>query len=181
MRRPRSRCLLPSCRLGGGVVKWTAPAKYKGQTRCSYTSRITAINGNVRRRSCRCLLRTRPCSRVWGCSLCRRAPAAACLPSCAQMIQLERYLPYDINAKMVSVTVTTMPDTVHESGVEGLTFKFDWSLYPGHHCVSMPAGSPWCRWGAVAQRGGRGARWPALWQARRGEPTRCRRWCRRRL
>lgn len=27
--------------------------------------------------------------------------------------------------------------TVEEVGVEGLTFKFKWEPYAGHHCVSM--------------------------------------------
>lgn len=41
--------------------------------------------------------------------------------------------------------------TVEEVGVEGLTFKFKWEPYAGHHCVST-----WGRDG-VGWGGGRGA------------------------
>lgn len=52
-----------------------------------------------------------------------------------QRIRIERFLPYDIHSKLVVVAFYAQPATVTDSGVEGVTFRFKWSLYAGHHLV----------------------------------------------
>lgn len=48
-------------------------------------------------------------------------------------------LPYAVEAGVNVVEVAERYPTVHDSGVEGIAFKFKWSWYGGHHCVSEPA------------------------------------------
>lgn len=55
-----------------------------------------------------------------------------------QRVTLERRLPYDIAPGQSSAQFYARPDTVHDSGVEGLVFSFQWELYAGHHLVSPP-------------------------------------------
>lgn len=49
-------------------------------------------------------------------------------------VTLERMLPYSIQAGVVEVEIAERYPTVHDSGVEGITFKFKWEWYGGHHC-----------------------------------------------
>ncbi|EFN59950.1 hypothetical protein CHLNCDRAFT_133034 [Chlorella variabilis] len=86
-----------------------APAKYRGDTRVKFTTKILAIRGNASAACC-CLL----------------------LLLLAR-IKIERNLPYDINYKMNIVRFHERPRTVSESGIEGITFAFKWTWYPGHH------------------------------------------------
>jgi hypothetical protein len=71
-----------------------------------------------------------------------------------QRVTLERTLPYDILDSMVAVSFRAQPATVVDSGVEGLTFRFKWSPYAGHHLV-RGRGVPLAHRCAVAPRG-----WP---------------------
>ncbi|KAI3429364.1 hypothetical protein D9Q98_005459 [Chlorella vulgaris] len=48
-------------------------------------------------------------------------------------VQIERHLPYEIRSKLNVVTFHKPPNTVEDSGIEGLTFSFKWSWYAGHH------------------------------------------------
>lgn len=64
-----------------------------------------------------------------------RNPPFPSLPTLAQVVSLERRLPYDISEGMDRVSVVRRPETLHDSGVEGLTFQFKWELYAGHHLV----------------------------------------------
>ncbi|KAL4437058.1 hypothetical protein ABPG75_004197 [Micractinium tetrahymenae] len=50
------------------------------------------------------------------------------------VVTFERHLPYSIEPGFVNdVAIRALPDTVHDSAVEGLTFAFAWELYGGHH------------------------------------------------
>lgn len=48
-------------------------------------------------------------------------------------VTLERGLPYAIAKGINVVIMYRMFDTVHDSGVEGMTFHFKWAPYAGHH------------------------------------------------
>ncbi|KAI3429363.1 hypothetical protein D9Q98_005458 [Chlorella vulgaris] len=48
-------------------------------------------------------------------------------------VKIERYLPYDIRVGLNIVNLHALPDTLADSGIEGLTFSFKWSWYAGHH------------------------------------------------
>lgn len=50
-----------------------------------------------------------------------------------QQVTLERRLPYAVQPGAVTVEFHARPTTVHDSGVEGLTFAFKWEPYAGHH------------------------------------------------
>lgn len=58
------------------------------------------------------------------------------MSACLQRVTIERYLPYDIREGLNGVKFHKLPETVVESGVEGMTFVFNWELYAGHHLVS---------------------------------------------
>lgn len=60
------------------------------------------------------------------------------------MVTLERHLPYDIMPGIDTAQVFRQPDTVVESGVEGLTFHFEWEPYAGHHLVCGLAAAAVC-------------------------------------
>jgi hypothetical protein len=47
-------------------------------------------------------------------------------------------LPYDIRDGLNIVNLHALPDTLEDSGIEGLTFSFKWSWYAGHHLVGKP-------------------------------------------
>ncbi|KAL4448197.1 hypothetical protein ABPG75_005416 [Micractinium tetrahymenae] len=49
-------------------------------------------------------------------------------------VTLERALPYPISSSIDEVSFLAPANTVEEVGVEGLTFKFKWEPYAGHHC-----------------------------------------------
>lgn len=49
-------------------------------------------------------------------------------------VTLERALPYPISSSIDRVSFLAPAKTVEEVGVEGLTFKFKWEPYAGHHC-----------------------------------------------
>ncbi|KAL4434670.1 hypothetical protein ABPG77_002793 [Micractinium sp. CCAP 211/92] len=51
-----------------------------------------------------------------------------------ESVELERLLPYSIKAGVDEVDIAERYPTVHDSGVEGITFKFKWEWYGGHHC-----------------------------------------------
>lgn len=76
----------------------------------------------------------------------RPSTAPPPLPAALQTVTLERMLPYSIQAGVVEVEIAERYPTVHDSGVEGITFKFKWEWYGGHHCVSG-LGRPACQSG----------------------------------
>lgn len=51
-----------------------------------------------------------------------------------QTVTLERPLPYPIGPDIASIEFVVGSFSVVESGVEGLTLRFKWELYAGHHC-----------------------------------------------
>ncbi|KAL4418954.1 hypothetical protein ABPG77_001776 [Micractinium sp. CCAP 211/92] len=51
-----------------------------------------------------------------------------------KVVTLERALPYPISSSIDKVSFLAPAKTVEEVGVEGLTFKFKWEPYAGHHC-----------------------------------------------
>jgi hypothetical protein len=53
-----------------------------------------------------------------------------------QVITLERPLPYPIAPGVNRVSFHERASTISESGVEGMTLRFKWELYAGHHVVS---------------------------------------------
>lgn len=63
-----------------------------------------------------------------------------CFPPSTQVITLERYLPYTIQAGINSVVFRQAKGAVRDSGVEGITFQFAWQLYAGHHLVRASSG-----------------------------------------
>lgn len=160
-----SRCPLPAraarCRYDNLLE---APAKYRGDTRVKFTTKILAIRGNASAACCCLLLLLLAVRACLGAALlditcwapsCQHVPfagqqvAAGLLdvagsqpprpapPGCRlQRIKIERNLPYDINYKMNIVRFHERPRTVSESGIEGITFAFKWTWYPGHHLVS---------------------------------------------
>jgi activating signal cointegrator complex subunit 1 len=60
-----------------------------------------------------------------------------------QRVRLERRLPYAIDLRIVKVALYEPPATLTESGIEGVTFSFKWSLYPGHHLVRAAGLRDW--------------------------------------
>lgn len=61
-------------------------------------------------------------------------------PNCPrQVVTLERPLPYPIAPRLNRVAFHTRAASATESGVEGLTLRFKWEPYAGHHLVSSAA------------------------------------------
>lgn len=106
---------LPRCRFEG---LWEAPEQYEGEERVRYTSKIVEISGNVSWVGRAAVVL---CSRM------RRAHLPIPLVP-LQTVTLERRLPYDTDPAVAEVKIYSLPDTVHEVGIEGLTFDFGWEL-----------------------------------------------------
>lgn len=84
-----------------------------------------------------------PSTELPGCCCPHFVPLPAFQLPLAQLITLERYLPYTIQGGINSVAFYQAKGAVRDSGVEGLTFQFAWQLYAGHHLVRLlPTCSP---------------------------------------
>lgn len=75
---------------------------------------------------------------------CATGNASSRAPATLQSVELERLLPYSIKAGGDEVDIAERYPTVHDSGVEGVTFKFKWEWYGGHHCVSAAGNAVAC-------------------------------------
>lgn len=68
----------------------------------------------------------------WAARPAAHAPGAPVLPVLPQVLTLERTLPFDVRPEYLP-EILPQTGTVYDVGIEGLTFKFPFAYYGGHH------------------------------------------------